>query len=142
MFLPACSLTWPGPDQREAVPRPRVKTTSGRWSRGGGGITLSTLLLEQEKSTGAEAVFRRVLRAAGADVNAMDHLAQALVPELPGVYLQKQDFERAERALARGLLALSRASIAAADPAYAGMLRERRPAKDAERVEGLSMGVR
>lgn len=67
---------------------------------------------------------------------------------LAAVHLQRQDFERAERALgeaatlARGLWAEKRAPIAATYEAYARMPRERRRAEDADRVEGQSMGLR
>ena len=74
--------------------------------------------------------------------------ATCVLTELAAVYLQKQDFVRAERVLgeastlARELSAEKRAPIAATYQAYARMLRERRRAKDADRVEGLSMGLR
>ncbi len=139
---------------------------------------LGSLFLQQAKATGAEALFRRVLKVDAADGNTRHHLAQALLlqhrwteaeillsgllpelgaqpdrasfvlTELASVYLQKQDFVRAERALGeasalvRGLSATSQAPIAAAYQAYARMLRERRRAKDAERVESLIMGLR
>ena len=134
--------------------------------------------MRQQKATGAEALFRRVLKTDSVDMNVRHHLAQALllqhrwteaetvlsglVPELKAqperacrvvtevasVYLSKQDFVRAEQALAQasalalGVSVEHRATIAATYQGYARMPRERRRAEDAARVEGLSMGLR
>ena len=81
-------------------------------------------------------------------VPAQPERASRVLTELASVYLRKQHFARAERALAQasalvpGLSAEHRATIAATYQAYARMPRERRRAKDADRVEGLSMGLR